>query len=395
MISVDDAIATILDATFSLEAETVSIADCVGRITVSNIMARLTQPPFAASAMDGYAVRIEDAGEGAVLKVIGEAPAGSPFHGLIGKGEAVRIFTGGVVPNGADHIVIQEDVARADDEIIINEPQKNARNIRKAGIDFREGDVLVKSGTQLHEVHGSILAAANILEISVKRRPRIAIFSNGDELVEPGSSLKPGEIVNSNHYALCAMAKSWGGVATYLGCAADNEAAIRAHFERARADVIVPVGGASVGDYDYVKTAFSSLGGEVFFEKIAVRPGKPTWFGKLGNALVLGLPGNPASAIVTAALFLQPLVRRFAGVEGVAETTNARLTNELPANGQRETYMRAIAKKGSHGGYEVTPVTNQDSSLLSPFSNANTLIRRPVSAPALKAGDVVEVVSLR
>ena len=307
----------------------------------------------------------------------------------------MRIFTGGLIPDGADHVVIQEEVARNGDRIVVSAAQDRPRNIRPAGIDFSEGDTLAEAGTRLHEVHGALFAAANIAKVPVRQRPKVAVFSNGDELVEPGAVLKPGEIFNSNHYALCELIRRWGGEAAYLGCASDDESSIREHFIRARsADIIVPVGGASVGDYDYVKSAFAEEGGTFRFEKVAVRPGKPTWCGTIGGSRVVGLPGNPASAIVTAALFVQPLVRRLAGEAWSATFAKAHLTAPVEANGGRESYLRAIAV-GAGGGYEAAPAPNQDSSLLLPFASANALIRRPVNAPALSAGAAVEIVWLR
>lgn len=391
MLSVEEAIAAVLEGAAPLGADAVNIGDLVGRIAAEEVKAKMTQPPFAASAMDGYAVRFADMKPGAVLKVIGEAPAGAPFSGHLGKGEAVRIFTGGVVPDGADHVVIQEDVTRNGDAATIKEIQEKPRNIRAAGIDFKKGDVLAAARTRLHEIHGAIFAAANIPNIPVYRRPRAAVFSNGDELMEPGAVLKPGQIINSNHYALCAMLESWGGEAVYLGCASDSEASIRGFFKRGcEADVIIPIGGASVGDYDYVKSAFAEEGGKMRFEKVAVRPGKPTWCGKLGSSRVVGLPGNPASAIVTAALFVQPLIRRLAGEAWAAPFTTARLATSLSANGGREAYLRALVKDGA-----ATPASNQDSSLLLPFGDANALIRRPAHAMAAIVGDDVEFVWLR
>lgn len=397
MISVDEAIATILDGAAPIGAENVSLTGCTDRIAASDIIARMTQPPFTASAMDGYAVRFEDAQTDATLKLIGEAPAGAPFSGCVAVGEAVRIFTGGVVPEGADHVVIQEDVTRKEDVITINDDQESPRNIRAAGIDFKAGDTLVRKGEVLHEIHGSILAAANIDTVTVQRRPKVILFSNGDELVEPGTDVKPGQIVNSNHYALSEMIRRWGGDPIYIGCAADEELAIRSMFTKVRdADLIVPIGGASVGDYDFVKSAFRAEGGRTVFEKIAVRPGKPTWFGALGDARIIGLPGNPASALVTAALFVQPLVRRFAG-DGGGENAHfhaANLAAPLDANGGREAYLRGTAVV-SPNGMTVTPISNQDSSLLTPFATANVLIRRVVNAPALGIGEEIEFVWLR
>lgn len=391
MLSVEEALAAIVDGAAPLGSEEAALGDLVGRVAAEDIIAQMTQPPFAASAMDGYAVRFSDMKIGAALSVIGEAPAGAPFDGKVNVREAVRIFTGGAVPAGADHVIIQEDVTRDGDVVTVNDAQEAPRNIRPAGIDFKSGDVLAEKDTQLHEIHGSIFAAANIASVPVYRRPKVAVFSNGDELKEPGSTLKPGEIINSNHYALCAMIRRWGAEAVYLGCASDNESDILDYFKRgADADIIIPVGGASVGDYDFVKSAFAKAGGEIRFSKVAVRPGKPTWCGCVGGRRVIGLPGNPASAIVTAALFVQPLVRRLAGEVWSAPFLKARLTAPLGANGGREAYLRAQEKDGA-----IAPVANQDSSLLLPFGSANVLLRRPINAPALKPGDEVEFVRLR
>ena len=401
MLSVSEALGYILDDAASLAEEELSLADIVGRVAVEPLRARMTQPPFAASAMDGYAVRFADAGKEATLNLIGEAPAGVPFSGMVGAGEAVRIFTGGVVPDGADHIVVQEDVTRQGDQIVIEQEQPTPRHIRKAGIDFAEGDMLVEAGTVLNEMHGSILAAANIGTVNVVRRPKVALFSNGNELRGPGDQLHPGEIINSNHYALTAMVRRWGGEPVYLGCARDDEKEIERFFVKATgveigADVIVPIGGASVGDFDFVKSAFDRAGGALTFSKIAVRPGKPTWFGRLDPARVIGLPGNPASALVTAALFLQPLVRALGG-QGAQEIgfQQGVLGRDLPANGARESFLRGSATATGNDKMIVTPVVNQDSSLLSPFLTADVLIRRQNEAPATAAGEAIEFVRLR
>jgi len=348
--------------------------------------------------MDGYAVRFADQNPGSKLRVIGEAPAGTPHQGKVSAGEAVRIFTGGAVPKGADHVVIQEDVTRDGDEIIIEQPQERPRNIRPAGVDFSKGDMLVKAGERLHELHGAILAAANVPEVSVRRRPKVALFSNGDELREPGAELEPGENINSNHFALTALAEQWGGEMTNLGCAADQENVVKSFFEKAQgADIILPIGGASVGDYDFVKPAFVAAGGKIVFEKIAVKPGKPTWFGIFGDARVIGLPGNPASAIVCAALFMQPLVRRLAGEAQDAAVSffTARSETPLSANGGREAYLRGEIVAESDGPLRVRAAGNQDSSLLFPFTSANALIRRRPNAPAIAVDDEVEIVRLR
>lgn len=396
MLSVDEARSVILENAETLCAEMVSLDRLVGRVAAEDVIAQITQPPFSASAMDGYAVQYSDSKVGNSLTVIGEAPAGVPFSGQVKAGEAVRIFTGGVVPKGADHIVIQEDVTRTDDNITINIDQDKPRHIRPAGLDFKKGDRLINKGTIFHAHHGAVLAAANIARVGVVGQPKVAIFSNGDELKDPGSTLKDGEIVNSNHYAVRAMVEAWGGSVFYAGCLPDNQAAIQSCFNALEdADIIVPIGGASVGDYDVVKPAFMEAGGEIVFEKIAVRPGKPTWFGRMGHSSIIGLPGNPASAIVTAALFLQPLVRHLAGTteDGTVMMT-ASLLKSLPQNGQRENYLRARVQP--HGaGYQVMPVENQDSGVVSPFMEADALIRRKINASALEAGELVEIVPLR
>ena len=393
MLSVNDAIAAILDGASPLSAEPVALPDVPGRTAAENIPARMTQPPFPASAMDGYAVRFCDVRPRAALTVVGEAPAGAPFDGTVGAGEAVRIFTGAVVPEGADHIVIQEDVRRDHDRIVIEEAQDKPRHIRAAGVDFSQGDLLAKAGDIFNNACGSIFAAANIDRVSCVKRPHVAIFTNGDELKEPGGALQPGEIINSNHYALTAMIGSWGAKPAYLGCAPDDEDAIARMFtDAAGADIIVPVGGASVGDYDYVKSAFRKLGGDICFEKVAVRPGKPTWFGALGNARVVGLPGNPASAIVTAALFIRPLALRLGGRIDDQLTHKAIAETPLPENGRRETYLRGVISRGAGPLPCVSAFDNQDSSLLSPFATCNALIRRLPGAPACEKGEEVDVV---
>ena len=398
MLSVAEAIRTILAEAGTPAQELVSLDACCGRRVAKDISANVTQPPFPASAMDGYAVRLEDVRTvGETLKVTGEAPAGQPFHGMVGAGEAVRIFTGGVVPDGADHVIIQEEVTRTGDDITVALAQESHRHIRPAGVDFKKGDILARTGEVLHEMHPSLLAAANIAKVPVWRRPAVALFSNGDELKEPGTDLAPGEIINSNHYALRALIGRWGGEAHYLGCAPDDEAAITGFFEKAAgADLILPVGGASVGDYDYVKSAFAGAGGETLFQKVAVKPGKPTWYGRLGEAHVIGLPGNPASALVAASLFAQPLIRRLAGdADGGHVFQKARLAGSLPANGARENYLRGMAEGLGSESCQVRPADNQDSSLLLPFAAANVLIRRLPEAPPAAEGDAVEIVPLR
>ena len=395
MISVEEALSLILADVEPTLAEEVSIEDALGRILAEDVRALLTQPPFNASAMDGYAVRFEDAVEGATLEVVGEAAAGAPVDAVVGKGEAIRIFTGGVVPEGADHVIIQEDVVRDGDRIRIVAPQLVAANVRQAGKDFSKGDVIATAGRGLSAVDLSLIAAANIGRIRVRRRPVVALFDNGDELVEPGNTLNAGQIIGSNRFALAALIREWGGEPHYLGRAADNFASVRAKFEATRnADILVAIGGASVGDHDYVRPAFHDVGGRLVFSKVAVKPGKPTWFGDIQATRVLGLPGNPASAIVCAILFLRPLIQRLCGVTAGA-VRKALAAVSIPENGSRETYLRAHIVDKSAGANRFAPFEDQDSSLLAPLAGAEALIRRLANAPAVSADEEIEILPLR
>lgn len=396
MITREDALARILAKAGPTPTDTVPLADARGLVTAGPVAARLCLPPARVSAMDGYAVRGNDVGRaGARLVVIGEAPAGVPFDGLVGAGEAVRIFTGGVVPEGADHIVIQEQVDRDGDVAVVIADQPSPRHIRDRGLDFAAGDVVVPAGTRLGPAQLAVAAAANHGSVRVHGRPRVAVLANGDELRMPGGSdLAAGEVVCSTPFGLLALIDQWGGQGVDLGLARDDVGDIRGRLRRAvddGVDVIVPVGGASVGDHDYMRAAFADEGVEIDFAKVAVRPGKPTWFGALGETLVLGLPGNPASALVCAYLFLRPLISALSGqmADPLRHWHRARLAVDLPANGSRETFLRARSVTGDDGVVVVTPAAAQDSSLLTPFLVANTLVQRPVDDPARAAGDGV------
>jgi len=386
MISVSEALSIIYSRRPVLDAETLPLRGISGRINAELITARLTQPPFDSSAMDGYAVKVTDvARPGATLTIIGEAPAGSPFGGVIDAGQAVRIFTGSHVPEGADHVIIQEHVTRSGAQITVNTPSANARNIRKAGQDFILGDTLIPAGTRLDWRHVALIAAANIAEIDVIKRPHVAILSNGNELKSPGCEIAAGEIVNSNPYALAALIESWGGAATILPVAKDSVKSITKRIAQARkADIILPVGGASVGDHDHMKPAFAAAGLDLKFSKIAVKPGKPTWFGELGTQRVLGLPGNPASALVCAHLFLKPLMGLDTG-----DVTTAAVSRNIPANGPRETYARGRVDFGT-----ITLFPKQDSALISPFPKANALIKLPPNSGPWRAGDSLDYIAL-
>ncbi|MEO0884163.1 MAG: molybdopterin molybdotransferase MoeA [Pseudomonadota bacterium] len=389
LISVDEAIALILEHRPQMPAETVRLDDALGRTLASPVEARLTQPPAPLSAMDGYAVRLADVSEpGAQLTVIGESPAGRPFEGPVSAGEAVRIFTGGYVPEGADHIVIQETASRDGDTITCADAHPTTRHIRAAGRDFSTGDVLIRAGTRLGPAEIAVAAAANHAELTVRQRPKVALITNGNELKPPGTDIRPGEIVSSNPYAIGALVKIWGGELLQTEHSADTVASIQNALSSASAaDIIVPIGGASVGDHDHMRQAFDQAGFASVFQKIAVRPGKPTWFAKNGAQVVLGLPGNPASAYVCAHLFLKVLLGTVDGLK----TQTARLTTPLAANGSRETFMRAHLVADEDGGLSVTPAADQDSSLLTPFLLRSVLIRQHTNAKATPKGAEVEI----
>ena len=368
------------------------LAEALGAKLAKDIKAKVTLPPRDASAMDGYAVKLSDVKQtGAILNIIGEAPAGSPFNGEVSTGETVRIFTGGAVPKGADHIVIQENASREGKTLTTKTDNAAPRHIRKAGIDFTAGDILISAGTLLSPAHIALAAAANHAQLPIYKRPVVALIANGDELKAPGSIVQDGDIISSNAAGLGALIQSWGGTALDLGIASDSLESITAAIHAAKAaDIIIPIGGASVGDYDYMRTAFKDVGLEVIFEKIAVRPGKPTWFGKLGEQIVLGLPGNPASATVCAHLFLKILLGRTDDII----TTKACVSKTIAANGPRETFARGRADVTEKGTVIVTPFPRQDSSLMTPFAKANVLLKLPPNSGPWAEGDVVDVVSL-
>lgn len=372
--------------------ETTPIAQAHGRTLAEDVIAKVSRPPLSVSAMDGYAVRLCDTTyAGTALHLIGEAPAGTPFPGKVGKGEAVRIFTGGAVPDGADHIIIQEDMQQDGTVCRTTRNYTKPHNIRAAGLDFQAGDLLLRAGVRLGAAQLSTLAAANLACVKTYTPLRVGILANGDELQAPGSTLQPGQIVNSNPIGLSALIRNWGGMAIDLGVARDSVDAILSALDAAPdIDIFVPVGGASVGAHDYMRTAFFQAGFTALFENVAVRPGKPTWFAENGTQRVLGLPGNPASAFVCAHLFLAPLL----GHEFITHGVSARLTHTIGANGPRTHLMRARACLTSEGALTVTAKTDQDSSLLTPLLTANALILRPPSAPASEAGETVEVLPL-
>ncbi len=393
MASVEQALALLLEhgRTCAMSAETVALVEAGGRRLAADVVAEVSQPAAAVSAMDGYAVVFADMALGTQLRIVGESRAGLPSAVNLSRGEAVRIFTGAHVPPGADHILIQEDTKREGDIITVAFEQTEPDNIRRAGLDFAKGQTLAPAGHVMSPGAISLAAAGNVANVTVWKRPRIGVLANGDELAAPGSRLEPGQIVNSIQPALLELIRRWGAEPLDLGVSRDDESDVRARLAQPF-DVIVAIGGASVGDYDVVRAAFAAEGFEPVFEKVAVKPGKPTWFSRQQKRLALGLPGNPAAAMVTAQLFLRPLIDALMlAPSAAAPSQRAFTTRALPATSNREEYLRAVLALDPDGRASVAPAENQDSSLLSPFLTANALIRRAPGTPAAAAGDLVDV----
>lgn len=398
LLSVAQALARVLDGVAPVPAEPVAIAQAHGRVLAADLASLRTQPPDALSAMDGYAVRAEDVAKApARLRVIGEVAAGHPFEGAVGRGDAVRIFTGGVLPSGADTVVIQERTERDDTSLTVTAPSGIGRHVRARGLDFGEGDVLLTAGRRLRDRDVALAAAMNHPHVSVRRTPRVALLATGDELVAPGTAPAPGQIVYSNGFALAALARAEGAEVIDLGIVPDRvddtiaaiDAAAREH-----ADVLVTTGGASVGDYDLVQQSLAARGMALSFWKVAVRPGRPMMHGVLGGMRVLGLPGNPVSAYVCGFLFLVPLIRRLLGRPQVeAPQESAVLGRALPANDERADYLRATLAHGPQGPV-ATPFDIQDSSMLALLAKADCLLIREPFAPAAAAGTPCTIVKL-
>jgi len=398
LMPVAEALEKVLAGVAPLPGETAPLGDAHGRVLAADLAALRTQPPDDVSAMDGYAVRGADvASVPAHLKVIGEVAAGRPFGGEVGAGEAARIFTGGVLPPGADTVVIQEVTARDGDSVVVESATSAGRNVRKRGLDFTAGTTLLRQGERLTSRSLALAAAMDHPVVPVHRRPKVAMLATGDELVAPGAPAGPGQIVYSNGFALGALIRQEGAELVDLGVVGDDLVVTVAAIERARqagADVLVTAGGASVGEYDLVQRALTSLGLKLSFWKVALRPGKPLLHGRLDAMRVLGVPGNPVSAFVCAFLFLIPLIRRLAGrTDLVPEPESAVLGTDLPANDERQDYLRATLALRD-GKMVAAPFPIQDSSMVQPLAKADCLIIRAPYAPAAAAGSACAVVKL-
>ena len=390
MISVAEAHALLFGLVAPLEVEDVPLAEANGRVLARDVAARRNQPPFAASSMDGYAIKAAEAEMHAMFRVVGESAAGHRFEGTLGAGQAVRIFTGAPVPEGADFVVIQEDVTARGDLITITDGPGDKSNIRPAGVDFSEGMVLA-APRRLRPQDVALLAAMNLPRVPVTRRPVVALISNGDELVMPGENPGPDQIIASNTFGLKAMLEEAGAAPRLLPVARDSHASLATAFDLARgADLVITIGGASVGDHDLVGDVAADLGMERAFYKVAMRPGKPLMAGRMSGAAMVGLPGNPVSAMVCGYLFILPMIRAMLGLgTDLPPLKQAELGAAIGSNGPREHYVRALVEDG-----KVTAFDNQDSSLLSVLSGANALLVRPPHDAPREAGEQVSYLPL-
>ncbi|HVC56830.1 MAG TPA: gephyrin-like molybdotransferase Glp [Stellaceae bacterium] len=396
MISVEEALARLLAPLAAVPPEQVSIAEAIGRVLAEDVAARRTQPPFAVSAMDGYAVRASDVAQvPARLRIVAEIPAGAGFGGVLGAGEAARIFTGAPLPEGADAIVIQEDTERHGDQVDIREGAPRGRYVRRAGLDFAEGEVLLHAGRRLTPRDIGLAAAMNRPWLFVYRRPRVAILSTGDEIVMPGDPIGPHQIVSSNALALCAFVTACGGVPVLVGNAPDDPDALRNIAAAARGvDLFVTTGGVSVGEHDLVRGVLSEDGLTIDFWEIAMRPGKPLMFGQYRGTPMVGLPGNPVSTLVCSLLFLKPALNRLSGLpDGAEGPASARLGVAVKQNDRRQDYLRARLVRAADGIVEAVPFEVQDSSMMRPLAASDCLVVRPPHAAALPAGSIVPIIA--
>ena len=396
LMPVADARTRILDGVKPLSAETLALEKACGRVLAQDIKAKRDQPPFAGSAMDGYAVQHADLTTlPSTLTIVGTSAAGHSFKGVVKQGQAVRILTGAPLPKGADTIVIQENTEVEGSSLQVIEPTPKGKNIRRAALDFAKGDMLVEAGTKLSPRDVGLLAAGNAPSVKVYRRPRVVLFTTGDELVLPGQKPRADQIVSSNSHAISAMVQQFGAEVVNLGIVKDNlKATIAAVKKGLGADVLLTTGGASVGDHDYVQEAFKAAGVKIGFWRIALRPGKPFMYGRKGKTHVMGLPGNPVSALVTARIFLKPLLDRMMGLPDSNIETTAILEGALRENDQRQDYLRATLKIAPDGRRTVSPFSAQDSSMQRTLQLSQAFIVRPAHAPPASSGDSVSVLLL-
>jgi molybdopterin molybdotransferase len=399
LMPVSEALDRLLQGVAPLEAETVPLEAANGRFLARPLASTRTQPPFAASAMDGYAIRHSAlTSELTELDVIGEAPAGHGYSGQVGPGQAVRIFTGAPVPEGADTILIQENAERSDDRIKVLENPAKGAFVRAAGLDFSEGDILLNPPLKLDYRHLALAAAMNHAVLTVVKRPKVAILATGDELVRPGGRPGPDQIIASNHAGIAAMVEDCGGEPLDHGISPDEPKALAACVKRAiteEADILVTLGGASVGDHDLVQDVLGNEGMDLSFWRIAMRPGKPLMAGRLGKTKVLGLPGNPVSSLLCGLLFLKPLIAKMLGApNGSATPKEAILAEAIGENDRRQDYVRAMLSEDADGRLIAAPFPKQDSSMLALLAKSGGLIVRPPFAPAEPAGAAVPVLVL-
>ncbi len=396
LMPVEDALARILRGVKPLPAETIALKLAFGRVLSRPINATRDQPPFSASAMDGYAVRQADIEQApATLKITGTSAAGHAYQGTVKSGEAIRILTGAPLPKGADTIVIQENTTRDGANLRVNEATRKGKNIRPQGLDFKRGAELIAKATRMNARDIGLAAAGNTKTVSVHKRPHVVLFTTGDELVLPGAKPRADQIVSSNSYAIEAMSRAWGANVTNLGIVKDTLKATETAIRKGLGvDILITTGGASVGDHDFVQEALKNCGVKIGFWKIALRPGKPLMFGTKGKTRVIGLPGNPVSALVCSRIFIKPLIESMQGIEQNNEFSTAKLVEALPENDNRKDYVRATMTIAKDGTRTVTPYSTQDSSMQRTLRNSACLIVREPFAPAARTGDDVNILIL-